>query len=65
MSADEPKVGQRPKDVKKIAHILRRNYLLHGVIEGQMTEVKGMGRRRTKLLDNLRRYYELKEEAED
>jgi hypothetical protein len=33
-----------------------------------MTEVKGVGRRRTQLLDGLRnrrRYWELKEEAED
>jgi hypothetical protein len=33
-----------------------------------MTEVKGVGRRRTQLLDDLRnrrRYWELKEEAED
>ena len=28
-----------------ISHILRRNCLLHDVIEGQMTEVKGVGRR--------------------
>jgi hypothetical protein len=37
-------------------------------IEGQMTEVKGVGRRSTQLLDDLRnrrRYWELKEEAED
>jgi hypothetical protein len=30
-----------------IGHILRRNCLLHDVIEGQMTELKGVGRRRT------------------
>ena len=30
-----------------IGHILRRNCLLHNAIEGQMTEVKGVGRRRT------------------
>ena len=51
-----------------IGHILRRNCLLHDAIEGQMTEVKGVGRRRTQLLDDLRnrrRYFELKEEAED
>jgi hypothetical protein len=33
-----------------------------------MTELKGVGRRRTQLLDvlrNRRRYWELKEEAED
>ena len=37
------------------------------VIEGQMTEVKGVRGRRTQLVDNLtnrRRYWELKEEAE-
>ena len=27
-----------------IGHILRRNCLLHDAIEGQMTEVKGVGR---------------------
>jgi len=51
-----------------IGHILRRNSLLHYVIQGQMMEVKGVGRRRTQLLDDLRnrrRYWELKEEAED
>ena len=52
-----------------IGHILRRNFLLPDAIEGQMTEVKGVGRRRrTQLLDDLRnsrRYWELKEEAED
>ena len=40
-----------------VGHILRRNYLLHGVIEGQMMEVKGLGRRRrrrTQILDDLR-----------
>jgi hypothetical protein len=45
-----------------IDHILRRNFLL------QITEVKGVGRRRIQLLDDLRnrrRYWELKEEAED
>ena len=50
-----------------IGHILRRNCLLHDAIEGQITEVKGVGRRR-QLLDDLRnrrRYWELKEEAED
>ena len=49
-----------------IGHILRRNCLLHDAIEGQMKEVKGIGRRRTQLLDdlrNIRRYWEPKEEA--
>ena len=32
-----------------IGHILKRNCLLHDVIEGKMTAVKGEGRRRTKL----------------
>ena len=51
-----------------IGHILRRNCLLHDAIEGRMTEVRGIGRRRTQLLDDFRdsrRYWELKEEAED
>ena len=45
-----------------IGHILRRNCLLHDDIEGQMTEVKGVGRRKAQLLDDLRnrrRYWEL------
>ena len=52
-----------------IGHILRRNCFLHNVIEGQMTKVKGVGKRkRIPLLDDLRnkrRYWELKEEADD
>ena len=50
-----------------IGHIMKRNCLLHDGIEEQMTEVKGVGRRR-QLLDDLRnrrRYWELKEKAED
>ena len=35
-------------------HIVRRNCLLHDAIEGQMREVKDVGRRRTQLLDDLR-----------
>jgi hypothetical protein len=46
--------------------ILRRNCLLHDAVEGQMTEVKGVGRRKQQLLDDSREiYWELKEEAED
>ena len=55
-----------------IGHILRRNCLLRDVTEGQMREVKGVGRRRrrrrTQLPDdlrNIRRYWEIMEEAED
>ena len=50
-----------------IDHILRRNCLLHDAVQGQMAEVKGVGRR-TRLLNNLRNkrsYWELKEKAED
>ena len=49
-----------------IGHILRRNCLLEA-IEGQMMEVKEVGRRRTQLLDDLRnrrKYWEIKEEFE-
>ena len=48
-------------------HTLRINCLLHDAIEGQLTEVKEVGRR-TQLLDHFRKeqiYWELKEEAED
>ena len=51
-----------------IGHILRRKCLLHDAIEGQMTEVNGVRRKRTQLLDdfrNRRRYWELKKDAED
>jgi len=56
------------RKVNWIDHILKRNCLIHDAIEGQMTEVKAVGRRRTQFLDDLRnrrRYWELKEEAED
>jgi hypothetical protein len=55
-----------------IGHILRRNCLLKQVIEGkikrQIEVTRRQGRRRKKLLDDLkdsRRYCELKEEAVD
>ena len=49
-----------------IGQILRTNCLLHNAIEEQMTELKGV-RRKTQLLDlkSRRRYWELKEKAED
>jgi hypothetical protein len=37
-----------------IDHILTRNCLRHGGIEGQITEVKGVGKRRTHIFDDLR-----------
>ena len=47
-------------------HTLRRNCLLY-VIKGQLTEVKGIGKRMQLLDDfkNQKRYFELNEEAED
>jgi hypothetical protein len=60
----------RKRKANWIGHILRRNCLLKRVIEGKIQgriEVTGrQGRRRRKLLDNLkdrRRYSHLKEEA--
>ena len=55
------------RKAKWIAHIVRRNCLLYDAIEGQMMEVKGIGRRKTQLLylRNRRRYRELKEKVED
>ena len=62
----------RKRKTNWIGHILRRNCLLQGVIEGKIKrgiEVTGrQGRRRRKLLDNLkerRGYSHLKEEALD
>ena len=45
---------------------MRRSCHLHDAFEGQMMEMKEIGRRRTQLLDDLRkrRYWELKEETE-
>jgi hypothetical protein len=51
-----------------IGHILRRNCLLHDVIEGKLEGRRGPGRKRIQILDELkerRKYWELKEEAED
>ena len=43
------------RKANRIGHILRRNCLLHDAIEGQMTEVKGVGIRiKTQILDDLR-----------
>ena len=55
------------RKVNWYGHILRINCLLHDAVEGQMTEVKELGRR-TQILEDLRnrrRYWELKEEDED
>ena len=55
------------RKANSIGHILRRNCLLHDATEGQMTEMKGAGRRRTQLLDDLRNRricWESKEEVE-
>ena len=51
-----------------VGHILRINCLLCDAIEGQITELKEVGKRRTQVLDylrNRRRYWGLKEEAKD
>ena len=60
----------RKRKANWIGHILRRNYLLKQVIEGkikgEMEVTKRRGRRRKKLLDDLkdrRGYCHLKEEA--
>jgi hypothetical protein len=51
-----------------IGHILRRNCLLKHIIEGKIRETRRRGRRRKQLLNDLkeaRRYWKLKEEAQD
>ena len=62
----------RKRKTNWIVHILRRNCLLKQVIEGkikgEIEVTRRRGRRRKKLLDNLkdrRGYYRLKEEALD
>ena len=62
----------RKRKVNCIGHILRRNCLLKQVIEGkikgEIEVTRRRGRRRKKLLDDLkdrRGYYHLKEEALD
>ena len=54
------------RETNYIGNIPKRNLLFHDAIEGQITEVQGVGRRRrTQLLDDLRNkriYWELKEE---
>ena len=62
----------RKRKANWIGHILRRNYLLQRIIEEKIQEgievTGGQGRRRRKLLDNLkerRGYSHLKEKALD
>ena len=62
----------RKQRVNWIGHILRRNCLVKQIIEvkikGQIEVTRRRGRRRKKILDDLkdrRRYCELKEEAVD
>ena len=55
------------RKANSIGHNLRSNCLLREVIKGQMQQMKGIWRR-TRLLDylrNRRRYWELKEKADD
>ena len=42
------------REANWIGHILRINCLRHDFIEGQITEVKGVGRRTAQLLDDLK-----------
>ena len=42
------------RKANRIRHILRRNFLFHDVIEGQVTEVNGIGSRTTQLFNDLR-----------
>jgi hypothetical protein len=58
----------RRRKANWIGHILRRNCLLSHIIEGKIIWTRRRGRRRKQLLDDLkevRRYWKLKEEAQD
>jgi hypothetical protein len=58
----------RRRKANWIGHILRRNCLIKHIIEGKIPGTRRRGRRRMQLLDDLkdtRRYWKLKEEAQD
>jgi hypothetical protein len=58
----------RKRKANWIVHILRRNCLIEGKIKGELEVTRKRGRRRNKLLDDLkdrRGYSHLKEEALD
>jgi hypothetical protein len=58
----------RRRKANWIGHILRRNCLLSDIIEGKIIETRRRGRKCKQLLDDLkeaRRYWKLKEEAQD
>jgi hypothetical protein len=58
----------RRRKANWIGHILRRNYLLSNIIEGKIIGTRRRGKRHKQLLDDLkeaRRYWKLKEEAQD
>jgi hypothetical protein len=58
----------RRRKANWIGHLLRRNCLIKHIIEGKILRTRRRGRRRKQLLDDLketRRYWKLKEEAQD
>jgi hypothetical protein len=58
----------RRRKANLTGHILRRNCLLSHIIEGKIIGTRRRGRRRKQLSDDLkkaRRYWKLKEEAQD
>jgi hypothetical protein len=58
----------RRRKANLIGHTLRRNCLLSHIIEGKIIGTRRLGRRRKQLLGDLkeaRRYWKLKEEAQD
>jgi hypothetical protein len=58
----------RRRKANWIGHILHRNCLIKHIIEGKILGTTRRGRRRMQLLDDIketRRYWKLKEEAQD
>jgi hypothetical protein len=58
----------RRRKANWFGYILRRNCFIKHIIEGKILGTRRRGRRRMQLLDNLketRRYWKLKEEAQD
>jgi hypothetical protein len=47
-------IGEKRTLINNFLYIVRKSCLLHAAIEGQMSEMKGVDRRKTELIDNLR-----------
>ena len=51
MVSENEQVLESIAEKRTLGHVLRRNFLLRDAIEGQMTDMQGVRRRGTQLLD--------------